>query len=401
MSAPPPSLIVTQHRPEYWRVTFNAPPLNLITPELVAELRDVVFRVSTDPQLKVVVFDSANDQFFLSHFDLARAREFPVQPGPDGLPTWVDLVLLLSKAPVISIASIRGRTRGGGDEFALACDLRYASRERAIFGQPEVGTGILPGGGATERLPRLAGRDRALEVIVSSDDYDAATAERFGWITRALPDSELDDFVEALAARLSGFDKDALAAAKARINCAVLPDDSELRAAYAAYFASLSWPGFRARMPDLAKKSPRTASTWSSDSATTSAFTNFGSPRNWRQRRSAPRDARRRRARLLLAADFVEEPPRGDEYVVRERRAGLRDGARSSDGADHRRGDRQRPLTSLRRRAALGQRALDDVNELVEAVGEGDADVQRLPRDRTGGRRHRATSAEVIAMLAR
>src|SRR5205823_11276724 len=131
-------------------------------------------------------------------FDLATAADFPVPEGEDAVPTWTDIVLHLSKAPYITIASIRGRTRGGGNELALALDLRYASREKAIFGQPEVGSGLLPGGGGTERLPRAIGRDRALEAILTSDDYDADTAERWGWITRALPDSELGAFVDTI-----------------------------------------------------------------------------------------------------------------------------------------------------------------------------------------------------------
>ena len=169
------------------------------------------------------------------------------------MPVWVDLVLRLSKAPFISIASIRGRTRGGGNELTLACDLRYASREHALFGQPEVGAGILPGGGGSERLPRLIGRDRALEAILSSDDYDADLAERYGWVTRAIADAELDRFVDSMASRLASFDKPALAAAKAQVNRATLPPDADLRAAYAEYVNSLTWPGFGARRPRFAK----------------------------------------------------------------------------------------------------------------------------------------------------
>jgi enoyl-CoA hydratase/carnithine racemase len=174
-------------------------------------------------------------------------------PGADSMPVWVDLVLRLSKAPFISIASIRGRTRGGGNELTLACDLRYASREHALFGQPEVGVGILPGGGGSERLPRLIGRDRALEAILSSDDYDADLAERYGWVTRAIADAELDRFVDSMASRLASFDKPALAAAKAQVNRATLPPDADLRAAYAEYVNSLTWPGFGARRPRFAK----------------------------------------------------------------------------------------------------------------------------------------------------
>lgn len=242
-------LTVTRHSAARWQVTIDAPPLNLVTPELVSELHALVATLESDHQVQVVVFDSANEAFFVSHFDLGRAAEFPVLD--DGRPMWTDMVLRLAKASAVSIASIRGRTRGGGDEFALACDLRYASRERAVFQQPEVGVGILPGGGASERLPRLIGRDRALEAILTSEDYDADTAERYGWVTRALPDADLDGFVDNLAQRLARFDGQALGAAKAQVGLNTLPDDHELYAAYDAYFASLAWPGFRDRGPRL------------------------------------------------------------------------------------------------------------------------------------------------------
>jgi enoyl-CoA hydratase/carnithine racemase len=166
------------------------------------------------------------------------------------MPVWTDIVLKLTKAPYITIASIRGRTRGGGNELALASDLRYASREKAIFGQPEVGSGLLPGGGGTERLPRTIGRDRALEVILSSADYDADTAERWGWVTRALPDDELDAFVDAIAARLASFDRTSLASAKAMVNRAVLPPDADLITAYGEFAHSLTLPGFLTRAAD-------------------------------------------------------------------------------------------------------------------------------------------------------
>ena len=207
----------------------------------------MVVELSQDPDIKVVLFTSSLADFFFNHFDLAHARDFPVLPGAK--PAWTDLVLRLTEAPFVSIAAIRGRTRGGGNELMLAFDLRYASREKAIFGQPEVGTGILPGGGGSERLPRQIGRDRALEAILSSDDYDADQAEKWGWVTRALPDAELDEFVEKLAARLASFDRQALAAGKAQINRASLPPQGDLRAAYGEYERSLSWPGFQARMP--------------------------------------------------------------------------------------------------------------------------------------------------------
>jgi enoyl-CoA hydratase/carnithine racemase len=232
--------------PQVAKITFANPPVNLIVGESVLRLTEIVEELANDPDIQVVAFDSATPDFFYNHFDLAAA-DFPAPEGEDAVPAWTDLVLKLSKAPYITIAAIRGRTRGGGNELALALDLRYASREKAIFGQPEVGSGLLPGGGGTERLPRTIGRDRALEVILTSDDYDADTAERWGWITRALPDSELDAFVDTIAARLASFDRTSLASAKAQVNRASLPPDADLVAAYGEFARSLTLPGFLTR----------------------------------------------------------------------------------------------------------------------------------------------------------
>jgi len=233
--------------PQIAKITFTNPPVNLIAGETVLRLIEIVEELATDPDIQVVLFDSATPDFFYNHFDLAAAADFPAPEDPDAVPAWTNLVLELSRAPYITIAAIRGRTRGGGNELALALDLRYASREKAIFGQPEVGSGLLPGGGGTERLPRAIGRDRALEAILTSDDYDADTAERWGWITRALPDSELDAFVGTVAARLASFDRTSLASAKAQINRASLPPDADLVAAYREFTHSLTLPGFLTR----------------------------------------------------------------------------------------------------------------------------------------------------------
>ena len=233
--------------PRVAKITFANPPVNLIVGESVLRLTEIVEELATDPDIQVVVFDSATPDFFYNHFDLAAAADFPAPEDPDAKPVWTNLVLELSKAPYITVATIRGRTRGGGNELALALDLRYASREKAVFGQPEVGSGLLPGGGGSERLPRAIGRDRALEAILTSDDYDADTAERWGWVTRALPDSDLDAFVEAIVARLASFDRTSLAAAKAQINRASLPPDADLVAAYGEFAHSLTLPGFLTR----------------------------------------------------------------------------------------------------------------------------------------------------------
>jgi enoyl-CoA hydratase/carnithine racemase len=233
--------------PQVAKITFANPPVNLIVGETVLRLTAIVDEFASDPDIQVVVFDSDVPDFFYNHFDLAAAADFPAPEGEGGVPVWTDLVLKLSKAPYITIATIRGRTRGGGNELALAFDLRYASREKAIFGQPKVGGGLLPGGGGTERLPRTIGRDRALEVILTSADYDASTAERWGWVTRALPDAELDAFVDAIVARLASFDRASLASAKAMINRATLPPDADLVAAYGEFAHSLTLPGFLTR----------------------------------------------------------------------------------------------------------------------------------------------------------
>lgn len=253
IAAAPGGVTVEVVSPKIRRVNFANPPANVIGPETVSRLHEVVKTLSEDPTVQVVVFTSSVPRFFFNHFDLVQASRFPSLPGDPGTPTWVDLVLRLSKAPFVSIASIRGRTRGGGNELSLAMDLRYASREEAFFGQPEVGTGIIPGGGGGERLPRLVGRDRALEVILSSNDYDADTAERYGWVTRTVPDAQLDGVVAAMAERLATFDKAAIVAAKAQVNRASLPPDADLQAAYAEYSRSLGLPGFRERMTRLGR----------------------------------------------------------------------------------------------------------------------------------------------------
>jgi enoyl-CoA hydratase/carnithine racemase len=247
------SVLVQEVAPRIRRVVFSNPPFNLLTPDTVARLHAVVTELEADPAVQVVIFTSSTPRFFFNHFDLAQAARFPMLPGAEPTPMWVDLVTRLSRAPFISIAAIRGRTRGGGNELALAMDLRYASQEQALFGQPEVGTGIVPGGGGSERLPRLIGRDRALEAILGSKDYDAVSAERYGWVTRTMADAELDGFVMATAQRLAGFDRLALAAAKAQVNRASLPPDADLATAYREYSRSLANPNVRPRLTQLGR----------------------------------------------------------------------------------------------------------------------------------------------------
>src|ERR1700726_4151275 len=223
-------------------ITFSNPPINMLVPATIVELRALMSNLESDPSVKVVVFQSANPDFFVAHLDVAKAAERPEMLG-----LWRDFVLRLSSAPVVSIAKIRGRTRGIGNEFVLACDMRFASGENALFGNPEVGVGLVPGGGALEWLPRLVGRSRALEIVLSGDDFDADIAERYGWVNRTLDDQDLDSFVDTLIRRLVSFDRETLAAAKTQINRFGMPTASELQSSTDMFFPLLALPGAQAR----------------------------------------------------------------------------------------------------------------------------------------------------------
>ncbi len=225
-----------------WSVTFSNPPINMFVPATIVELGALMTDLEADPSVKIVVFESANPDFFTAHLDVAKAVE---QPGV--LDLWREFVLRLASTSVVSIAKIRGRTRGIGNEFVLACDMRFASRQNAVFGNPEVGVGLIPGGGALEWLPRLVGRSRALEFVLSAGDFDADIAERYGWVNRALDDDDLDSFVDTLAGRLASFDREVLATAKAQINRFGMPTAAELQSSNDMIFPMLTWPGTQAR----------------------------------------------------------------------------------------------------------------------------------------------------------
>jgi enoyl-CoA hydratase/carnithine racemase len=212
--------------PTYWRVTFNHPPVNTITATTARELAELVSLIERDTQLNVVVFDSANPDFFLAHYDVENdpSKTAALGVGPTGMPAWIDVLVRLSRAPVVTIASIRGRARGAGSEFVLACDLRFASRENTLLGQVEVGLGVVPGGGPMARLARLVGRGRALEILLVADDLDGPRAEQYGYVNRLIPDNQLDAEVDAIAARLERFDHDAIVRTKAYVDQVTLPD---------------------------------------------------------------------------------------------------------------------------------------------------------------------------------
>ena len=236
-------LRVTRRSPAYWRVTFDNPPINVMGPEMVREFQEVINALEADENVKVVVFDSAVEDYFLNHSDfMAKLEDLTAMPaGPTGLPPWPDFLARLTRLPVVSIALIRGRATGNGSEITLACDMSFASREKAILSQWEVGVGMVAGGGPMARLPQLIGRNRALEVLMSSEDIRGEQAEAYGYVNRALADAELDAFVDALATRISGFDKWAIATTKRLVNTS-LPPDVELGAGWDACIASLGRP---------------------------------------------------------------------------------------------------------------------------------------------------------------
>jgi enoyl-CoA hydratase/carnithine racemase len=206
---------LTRPAPGYLRATFDHPPINLLTWDTIGDLRQVLDEMH-DGVTRVVVFDSINPDFFMARYDLAGA---PGTGSPfAGLDDFAEVTAALTDSPTISIAAIRGRARGGGNEFTLACDMRFASRENALLGQPEVGSGLVPAGGGIERLAALVGLSRAVEIVVSSDDYDADTAAQYGWINRAIPDRDLDAFVDTLARRIASFDALAVSTAKRLLN---------------------------------------------------------------------------------------------------------------------------------------------------------------------------------------
>src|SRR5438445_4990999 len=248
---------VIEESPAYWRIVFDHPPLNIVGASMFAGLQDLLARMDASPSRRVVVFESANPDFYLAHFalaDVSGSLGLIKTAGPSGPPILMDTFVRLTKSPVVSIAKIRGRVRGVGSEFVLACDMRFASRENAVLAQVEVGAGVHPGGGGTERLPLLLGRGRALEIILGANDFDGETAERYGYVNRALPDSELDGFVDALARRIASFERRPLAAAKNLVNQVSLPSADRLLDSLTSFTTALTWPEAQQRFQALFKR---------------------------------------------------------------------------------------------------------------------------------------------------
>jgi len=246
---------VIEETSAYWRVLFDYPPFNIMDATIFEGLQDLLARMDSSPGLRVVVFESANPEFYLAHFDLTgKLGNITTAVGRSGFPILMDTFVRLTTSPVVSIAKIRGCVRGACSEFVLACDMRFASRENTLLGQPEVGVGVHPGGGGAERLPHLVGRGRALEIVLGANDFDGDTAERYGYVNRALPDTELDGFVDALARRIASFDRRAIAAAKNLVNQVSLPSADRLLDALNSFQTSLTWSEAQQRIQALLER---------------------------------------------------------------------------------------------------------------------------------------------------
>lgn len=243
----PTRFTLTESSASLWRVTFSNPPLNLIDSVMISELDALFSRIESSDTVAVVVFDSADPDFFLAHIDIIEiangdaeaqaARTPPRQPHP-----WLTSLARLNTLPAVTISSIRGRARGASSEFVIATDLRIANREKAVLGQFEIGVGAIPGGGPASRLPALVGRGRAFEILFGGCDFDGDLAERYGYVNRALPDAELDGFVDAFANRVSKFDIQTIRDIKRFVNVATLRPDAELAGQMDAFWAAVRRP---------------------------------------------------------------------------------------------------------------------------------------------------------------
>ena len=240
---------VDSSTPSLWRVTFDHPPINLIDYVMIGELGELLAEVERNEEPAVLVFNSADPDYFLAHYDIAAdpglVNSLPA--GPTGFHPWVDILVRVSRLPAVTISAIRGRARAAGSELVLATDVRFASRERAVLGQVEVGFGALPGGGPASRLPGLVGRGRTLEILLGGEDFNGELAERYGYVNRAIPDDEFEDFVDRFACRVSTFDRQALADIKHFVNEVSLPADEGFPPQMDAFWKAVARPALQAR----------------------------------------------------------------------------------------------------------------------------------------------------------
>ncbi|WP_066697875.1 enoyl-CoA hydratase/isomerase family protein [Sphingobium amiense] len=242
----PTDFTLTVQTPQLWRVAFNNPPVNVIGTAMIRDLKLLLTELETNTTVNAVVFESADPDFFLAHWDLAaNPAETEALPSPTGYAAWVDVLVRLSHLPAVTISAIRGIARGAGSEFILATDVRFASFEKAILGQMEVGFTALPGGGAAGRLPALVGRGRSFEILLSGEDYSAELAEKYGYVNRAIPDAEFSAFIDAWALRVSRWDRRVIADIKHYVNKYTLLADEEFPPQSDAFWASAGRPAFQ------------------------------------------------------------------------------------------------------------------------------------------------------------
>jgi len=245
-------LRITKKSPSYWVVALDNPPLNVFGQEMIDELKSLLDELEGNTEINVLVFESTGTEFFMAHLDLLGADKLDLSKSEQGLSPWPDLAIRMEGAPFVTIGKLRGRARGVGSEFLLGMDMRFASRENSSLAQIEVPLGLIPGGGGMERLPQVVGRSRAIEIIIGGEDFNADTAERYGWINRAIPDAELDSFVDNLATRISLFDREAVSIAKGLINKRGLtPAFNDLNETEAAFFGLLTKPEYAVKLAKL------------------------------------------------------------------------------------------------------------------------------------------------------
>lgn len=248
----PKHLKLTVESPTFWRVTFDNPPINVIGLEMMRDLKELLTELESNDTVNVVLFDSADPDFFIAHYDVAvdnAAAE--ALPSPTGYTAWVDITVRMSKLNAVTIAAIKGIARGAGSELVLAMDMRFASLEKTRLGQVEIALSAVTGGGASGRLPALVGRGRTMEILLGGEDFDGALAERYGYVNRALPEADLDRFVTDFARRVSGWDHRAIVEVKELVNKYTRLPDEEFPLHSDAYWAAVSQPAVGERVERL------------------------------------------------------------------------------------------------------------------------------------------------------
>jgi enoyl-CoA hydratase/carnithine racemase len=242
----PRHFTLTAESERFWRVTFANPPVNVISPQMIGDLKELLTELEGNPTVNVVVFDSADPDFYLAHYDLdADPAEAEGLPSPTGYAAWVDVTVRISRLDAVTVSAVRGIARGAGSEFVLATDIRFASREKAVLGQMEVGFAAVAGGGAGGRLPALVGRGRAFEILLGGEDFDGELAERYGYVNRAVADDEFEAFVDAYAQRVSRWDHQALTEIKSFINKYTRLPDAEFPLHSDAFWRAAERPEFQ------------------------------------------------------------------------------------------------------------------------------------------------------------